>query len=295
MRIGFQWMFLGIAVVGGSQVAFGQIQVAVVQVVKKAPTVLTLTPVATSHLFLGGSVDVAAKVGGIAGFTPTGIVTYTATNEEGTTVSIDTPVSAAGTASWSAQLTSGTYSVVATYHGDSNYLASTAPQTSEIVVAAPQDFTFTLSATEAVVKQGDTWAGTANLKSLNGFTGTVTFNCGEMPPQISCGFGSQSLTLTPVADATSAASIITVPTTVATLSGIGMLLGLLELRRRHSSLIQKLTALTIGAMFALIVIGCGVKQRYAQTNGTPRGTYKIVVNATSGAISHSQTVMVTVK
>ena len=282
-------MLLGL--VGGlAQTAYCQKQVTIVQIVKQAPTVITLATQASAFNY-GSAAEVTAHVGGIGGLAPTGIVTYSATSQSGTTVTADEPVTGNGIATWAAQLESGTYSVGAVYHGDSNYLESTSLQNPVIIFSATQDFSFTMSALDMTVKQGETWKGNVNLKSINGFVGSVTLSCGALPAQVTCGIPSQVVALAPsTTDANAAITIATVGTSVATLSALTLLFGLAGPRRTR---IRWPVFVCIGLV--AMTVGCGVNQRYAQTNGTPRGTYKIVINAVSGAIVHSKTVTLTVQ
>jgi len=48
-------------------------------------------------------------------------------------------------------------------------------------------------------------------------------------------------------------------------------------------------------MLCLLLTGCGTGTRYVQHDGTPKGTYSITVTGTSGKLSHTQTVLVTVR
>ena len=54
-------------------------------------------------------------------------------------------------------------------------------------------------------------------------------------------------------------------------------------------------ALLVAVTLALLLTGCGTGTRYIQQDGTPKGTYSVTVTGTSGTLSHTQTVLVTVR
>ena len=102
----------------------------------------------------------------------------------------------------------------------------------------------------------------------------------------------QQLTATPVSVSANLA-ITTTATTVTTVAG-GFLLflfpGIIGKRRKRKMPSAVVLAL-LGSL--LVLAGCG-GLRYLQSNGTPRGTYRISITGTSGTLSHTQVVTVTV-
>jgi hypothetical protein len=101
----------------------------------------------------------------------------------------------------------------------------------------------------------------------------------------------------PVAQTTTSASAgnvaLSATTFATTVQKAGLfgafLLSFLSFKRRKQLLLLAAVALT------LLLIGCGTGTRYVQQDGTPKGTYSITVTGTSGKLSHTQTVLVTVR
>jgi hypothetical protein len=62
--------------------------------------------------------------------------------------------------------------------------------------------------------------------------------------------------------------------------------------RKKSLLTRSLGALIIGVFLSLSLFsaGCSSSSSTTTTTGTPAGTYTVVINATSGTITHSQSV-----
>lgn len=205
------------------------------------------------------------------------------------------PVTSSGIATISPSLSTGTYTVSAAYPGDPNLLASTSEPTT-LVVLGPADFSF--SAAPLSVTQGATGTVLTAITALNGFHGPITFTCVSPIERLNCGFASEVFTvpaptgqITPSTPAGSTAfNVTTFPTTVVQASLAGaFLLGFMSLRRRRTYLLP----LALTAM--LLMAGCGTGTKYLQTDGTPKGTYAITVTGTSGTLSHTQTVLVTVR
>jgi hypothetical protein len=92
-------------------------------------------------------------------------------------------------------------------------------------------------------------------------------------------------------------TLTTVATTLPSMAGL-VLLGMLFMRRKrhsHESPTRVVAAcLALGCALAGLT-GCGSLILYEQPNGTPQGTYSVVVTGTSGSLTHSQTVTITVQ
>ena len=225
----------------------------------------------------------------------TGNVTFTV--ESGSTViaSGTAPVNLAGVATWTPSLPTGTFMIFAAYSGDSNLLGSTSPAISQTVLG-PEDFSFSVSPFS--VAQGQSAATPVSITAINGFHGAIAFSCASQSSEVDCGLSPNALMVpAPVAQTTTSASagnvalsVTTFATTVqkAVLFGVFLLTFLTFNRRR-------LLALLAVATLALLMIGCGTGTRYVQQDGTPKGTYSITITGKSGTLSHSQTVLVTVR
>jgi hypothetical protein len=85
-------------------------------------------------------------------------------------------------------------------------------------------------------------------------------------------------------------NVTTIATTVTHASLIGVfVLSLASINRKRKYLLMLAVAM-LG-----LTVGCGTRTRYLQTDGTPKGTYAITVTGASGALSHTKTVLVTVR
>jgi hypothetical protein len=113
-----------------------------------------------------------------------------------------------------------------------------------------------------------------------------------------CGLSPAVLTVpAPASQATTsdpagsvALSVTTFATTVEKAGLLGaFLLSFLSLTR------HKRLALLGAIMLALLLTDCGTGTRYVQHDGTQKGTYSVTVTGTSGTLSHTQTVLVTVR
>jgi len=271
-------------------------------VVTPQPTsvVLTISPASATA---SAPVTLAAQVAGRDQNTapPPGTVTFQIVDQAQNTQTLLGQL-ANGATSVSATVLAGTYSVSAMYNGSANF--GTSSSSAALSVAAddpPQsgtpDFSFSLAGSTSVA-QGSSGSVQTTITGINGFTGNVTLSCSNLPTQMTCVFSPATVT----ASASAVQSTLTLSTigstvTVASTGLIAFGLFLLPVRcgpdRRRQ---QKLRLL---GLFAVIVFNfglfaCGGRLQYTQTDGTSMGTYNVQVTATSGSISHSNTLTVTV-
>ena len=178
------------------------------------------------------------------------------------------------------------------------------------------DFAITAPTPNVSVNAGQAASVQVSLAGMNGFNGAVTLSCAGLPTGASCSFSPATPTLSgtnpttvTVAIATAAAST-PAPTNPysASLGGHGMMLagmlplGMLglagfrkRLMNRRGALLMLACMLTIGGL-----AGCGGMKSTAPgstTTGTPSPTpttSQVTINATSGALTHSVTVVLTV-
>lgn len=197
----------------------------------------------------------------------------------------------------------GIYIAQAVYPGDSNYnSAVSAPL--QVAVLGPADFAVGVPSS-ITVKQGQSFSPTVTVSSINNFTGVVNLTCAGLAPLMQCSPKLKSLALSlPVsayqqlqatpASATAKLEITTTATSVSTVtSGLLLFLYFGDLRKKRSKKRQSTILLALlGSL--LVLAGCGGGVRYLQSNGTPRGTYKISITGTSGNIIHTQVVSVTI-
>lgn len=268
-------------------------QVQTVQIVTKAPVTVTLA-VSGSNAVLG-EVEPVPTGRNSAISSPTGsVILYDGTALVGTNVLGNTGDFTFITSA----LASGTHALSAAYSGDNNFQTATTAEPLPITIppVGTPDFSLDVDQVSGIVKRGGSWSTNVSLSSTFGFNGVVALSCGTMPQQMTCGFGSPSLTGQARTVSTSM-TVTTVATTLQTMAGL-ILLGVFFKRRKKRSLGSPLRAvaacLVLGCTLASLT-GCGSTILYEQPNGTPKGTYSVIVTGTSGALTHSQTVTITVQ
>lgn len=185
--------------------------------------------------------------------------------------------------------------------------------------AAMGDFSIAASPTSATITAGQSATINLTIGSLNGFNAATNLSCSGLPTLATCSFSPSMVT--PQAGAT-AASMLTISTkpmgSVSSnmMHGIGFMLwsgisgfGLLGLvlackgRDRNSTRGRRILnnlamalALCVALGAVVILGGCGGSASSAQNQtGTPAGTTTIMVTATSGSLSHSTAVTLTVQ
>jgi len=73
----------------------------------------------------------------------------------------------------------GKYTISATYSGDINYASSNAPPT---VVTIQPDYSLTASSTSVTIPSpGGTGSSMLTISPINGFSGSVSFSCSDLP------------------------------------------------------------------------------------------------------------------
>lgn len=269
--------------------------------------VLTITKAASSTgltsssatTMSGATLTLVATVASSTTGVPTGTVSF----YDGTTLVGTATLDATGKASYNADtLTGGTHSLTAAYAGDANFKESSSAAVSESV----QDFSIGTSSssgtsgssTPAVtIASGGTASYSFPISPLNGsFTNTVTFSVSGLPSTMSYSFSPSSVT--------PGATVSTVTLTISNSKtqamnklrgGTALALGLLLLplasmrrvRRRLSRVAWVLLLAAISASAALSLSACG--------GSSKAESYPLTVTATSGAVSHSFTLTLTVK
>jgi hypothetical protein len=241
-----------------------------------------------------------------AGVSETGSVSFSA---NGTSLG-SAPVAAGIATLATTALAVGRNTIAATYAGDSNHNQAGA---SVMLTVAPLAPSFTLTATPATLTltPGATGTVTALLAANSTFSGKVTMSCSGAPSASTCIANPASITLlpgqsTPVSivigttppNNSFAATHSGMPPWSGTLSGLG-LAGVVLLRRpkrrRLSSVLTALAMLTLACGSAGLLNGCsGDGAKAASYPGTSAGQYVLTVTATSGGVSQTQPVALTV-
>jgi uncharacterized protein (TIGR03118 family) len=197
------------------------------------------------------------------------------------------------------------------------FAAITANATPPAVTA---DFSIAASPSTLTIAAGQPAAFTVTLAGLNGFSSAVTLACSGQPLGSTCNFSPASVSPASGGTATSMMTITTSsspynpavrmaknPTTgiFAALLRVPILglFGLLVAGKRNRQLLRGRKwfhymtgslALLIAAGFLLTAGGCGYNANSA-SNGTQRGTTTVMITGTSGNLTHSATVTLTVQ
>ncbi len=171
---------------------------------------------------------------------------------------------------------------------------------------------FSLSAsgpTPPSITAGQTATVNVTVTPVPTYPNNVSLTCSSgLPSQASCAFSTSTVTMTNTSPATSTLTISTTARPVSTtwlhhgsgiwyalllpVSGITLLGAGVDSRRR-----KWLLAVCAAAVVGIVVFqaGCGSSSSsQTVTGGTPAGTYNIVITGTSGSVSRSQTVQLTV-
>jgi len=189
---------------------------------------------------------------------------------------------------------------------------ASSPQTAALTgtgTGTTPDFTIAASPTTLSVAAGSTANTTVTVTGLNSFTSAVALTCTGAPAGSTCSLSPTSVTPTS-SGVTSAGTIVTTARTApamafrigsrptmgiqpgiwnAGLAMIGLSLALFVWMTRRIGAVRKL-AWTFAALLLLSLTSCSG----LPTTGTPAGTYTITITGTSGTLTHSATVTLTV-
>jgi hypothetical protein len=155
------------------------------------------------------------------------------------------------------------------------------------------DFTLAVDNAAITVNHGSSTNATFTLSSVSGFAAPVTFTCGTLPTGVTCAFNPATVTPT----GATVTSVLTISASNAakvtarnlTLGGGGVVFAVCllgsGLRRRR----KILTLLVLLASVALVVNATGCGANFNPFSAT------VNVTATSGSLTHTQTLTVNVK
>jgi len=277
-----------------------------------APAIFTITKATTTSSLTnvtGASGDTFTATINTNSFgnAPTGTVTYTAGSSILATVPVtggtNTSTGAAqATAVFTTAKLTGSQSVTAAYSGDTNYTSSTSSP-----VSIGPDFAMGASSTTLTLSPGTSSTVTLTLTAVNGFNGTTTFSCSGLPSEATCTFnptsvaggGKATVTIATTAPKTGALTPLerrhNFPFWAATngLAFAAILLVVAPKRLRWSAMLG-----LIALAFLLTLAGCGGSSSSSgggtSDPGTPAGTSPVTVTGTSGSLTHSVTITLTV-
>jgi sugar lactone lactonase YvrE len=273
------------------------------QVVTLRPTTNSFTTTANAISF-GQTVTLISIVQGSGPNAPTGVVTFTSGSIQLGTATL----SSTGIATLTVEPATGTYSVVASYPGDTLYAASTSSPLG-ITVGPTTEFAFTMTPASLSVQSGQHGSLQVDISTASTFKDTLNLGCAGLPTYATCTFSSSQV-------AVSGGQGATVTVTVDTGNPLGSgsqamirtggnsailacmlpgsaLFGLLLFRaRKHGKRLGGLLMLLILCGIGSLT-GCGAS---FQQQATPAGTYhfQIVGSGANTGATASGTVALTV-
>jgi hypothetical protein len=225
-------------------------------------------------------------------FAPSGTVSPTSASPVAVTVTVSTTANTAP----------GQYSLIIS--GNSSGAPAAKTQTVGLSVG---DFSVSASTPTNTVKAGATATYPLTIAPLGGsFTSAISFSCSGLPSRSSCTFNPT--TFTP--GSSSGTVTLSIATTAAVVAGLHPWQGgslfyasilplfgiVLASRKKPRARLSGWGGACILALLLLTGCGGGSSGSNPQpTPGTPPGTYTVTVQATSGTLSHSTTVTLTVQ
>jgi subtilase family serine protease len=265
------------------------------------PTTTTLAMYPASPVNAGTNVTLTATVkpSSTSTKTPTGTVTFADAKlgKLGTGT-----LNSSGVATLiSSTLAGASYSITATYGGDTNFSGSTSSPAPYDV----QDFTIAANPTAVTVTApGQSGTTTLTITPLGGFSQTVTYTCTGLPSEATCTFPTAAT-----------GGILTITTTAPsakmdkgplgrsrTLFYALLLPGFLGLvisagsRKRTLRRMRLLGFIAVLALSTFSMPACGGGSSSGPSNpGTPAGTSTVTVTATAGSISHNAKITLTIQ
>ena len=283
--------------------------------------VVSVSPPTTASVTPGASASYTISVGGVNGFNSAVTLTCPAGLPSGASCAFvppsvtpgSAPVTSTLTIATSATTPAGTSNVTVT--GTSGSVSHNTTLSLSVQAALPADFQISASAlSPASVAAGGSATSMITIAPLSGFTGTVNLTCSITPvvtPAPTCALAPNS-----VASGSGTAKL-TVSTTAATTAFLAPhakgifyamwlpIAGLALLGTGFTSRKKRFWSFLLGcALFSglIFLVACGGSSSSGGGGGggtgkpaTPGGTYSITVTGTSGSLTHSTTVTLTVQ
>jgi len=293
------------AAYGGDTLDLSSTSASVVETVQLRATSASLAASATS-LNAGQQLTLFAAVQSTGPVSATGMVSF----YSGSNLIGSTPLTGSGIATLTYSPTAGSYNITANYSGDSVYAQSSASAIGPIVVGGATQVTIALNPSSVSVVSQQYSIINVTLTAATNFTDTMQMGCAGLPTAATCTFSSDQVALSAAGTKTVQLTLDTgspltdggqakleqhraTSTTMACALPAAILLGFLIFGARRNRRSIGGLLLLILAVGTISLTGCGTS---VQMNGTPAGTYNVVVTAIgakTGAMQ-SSTVVLTV-
>jgi Bacterial Ig-like domain (group 3)/FG-GAP-like repeat len=215
-----------------------------------------------------------------------------------------------------AGLPPGSEAITATYSGDPAHNTASASLTVAITAVTPAFALSGPSPAAISLTQGATGTVTLSLIANSTFSGAVQFTCSGAPAESSCSVTPVGVTLAPGQAATVSTVVATTapnntyqakqekhlpwPGALGTVSLAGLACLLWPKRKRFPRSVSLFAIAALALGLSTVMTGCsGGKKTVSippgnQYAGTPPGTSSLTITATSGSISQTQTIALTV-
>jgi hypothetical protein len=202
---------------------------------------------------------------------------------------------------------SGTDTVVATYAGDTLYPATTTNEVN-LETVSTADFSITSATASQTVIAGNSAAYTIAITPANGFNSAVTFTATGLPPGATAVFTPASVTPSGTSAIQSTLVIQTAASTTGTTQSsagnragwslgfaLAFPLGIVVLGGQRRRIGRRLPGWIFAAIVLFGLLGLGGCSGNSGFFGPQPTTYTVTVTATSGSLTHSTAVTLTVK